>query len=116
MLTASEVVALEDHGADVAVDESVARYMLDIVQGTREHEQIQLGASPRGSLTFYEACQARALVEGRDYVTPGDVKTMAVPVLGHRVLVKTRGADLAAAADERARVLQDVIKRVPVPV
>lgn len=116
VLTAAEFVVLQDQVGDVVVDDSVTRYMLDIVQGTREHEQIQLGASPRGSLTFYEACQARALVEGRDYVTPGDVKTMAVPVLGHRVLVKTRGADLAAAAEERARVMQDVIKRVPVPV
>lgn len=116
VLTADEFVALQNKVADVIVDESVAQYMLDIVQGTRNHDHIQLGASPRGSLTFFEACQARALVEGRDYVTPGDVKLMAVPVLAHRVLVRTRGADLAAAAEERARAIEDVIKRIPVPV
>ena len=116
VLTGQEFVALQNKVADVIVDDSVARYMLDIVQGTRNHELIQLGASPRGSLTFYEACQARALVEGRDYVTPGDVKLMAVPTLAHRVLVRTRGADLAAAAEERARAIEDVLKQVPVPV
>jgi MoxR-like ATPase len=115
-LTAKEFVALQNRVADVIVDDSVARYMLDIVQGTRDHELIQLGASPRASLTYYEVCQARALVEGRDYVTPGDVKLMAAPTLAHRVLVRTRGADLAAAAGERARAIEDVVKRVPVPV
>ncbi len=116
VLTAAEFISLQDQVGSVTVDDSVTQYMLDIVQGTRDHEHTQLGASPRGSLTFYETCQARALVEGRDYVTPGDVKTMAVPVLGHRILVKTRGADLAAAAVERARVLEDVVRNIRVPV
>jgi len=56
------------------------------------------------------------LVEGRDYVTPGDVKQMAVPVLSHRLLVKSRGADLVSAARERARAVIDIVKSVPVPV
>ncbi|MFP4499461.1 MAG: AAA family ATPase [Candidatus Hydrogenedentota bacterium] len=116
VITAAEFIALQDQVGSVTVDDSVTQYMLDIVQATRDHEHTQLGASPRGSLTFYETCQARALVEGRDYVTPGDVKTMAVPVLGHRILVKTRGADLAAAAVERARVLEDVVRNIRVPV
>jgi len=116
VLTGDELIALQDRVGGVRVDESVARYILDIIQGTRDHDQVMLGASPRGSLTFYEACQARAVVEGRDFVTPGDVKALAVPLLAHRVLVKSRGADLVAAADERARVIQDVVRRVPVPV
>ena len=62
-----------------------------------------------------EACQAFALVEGRDYVTPGDVKRMAVPVLSHRVLVKSRGADLASASRERERVVHEIVKGVKVP-
>ncbi|MBP8130044.1 MAG: MoxR family ATPase [Candidatus Hydrogenedentes bacterium] len=115
VLTGEELVALQDAVGQARVDESVARYILDIIQGTREHEQVMLGASPRGSLTFYEACQARAVVEGRDFVTPGDVKVMAVPLLAHRILVKSRGADLATAADERGRVIRDVVQRIPVP-
>jgi MoxR-like ATPase len=116
VLTAQELIQLQDRVSDVIVDESVAEFMLHITRGTRTHEQILLGASPRGSLAFYEACQARALVEGRDYVTPGDVKLMAVPVLGHRILVRSRGADMSTAARERARVVEDVVGKVPVPV
>jgi MoxR-like ATPase len=116
VLTAQELLELQDRVGQVIVDESVARFILAIVQGTREHELVQLGASPRGSLAFFEACQARALVEGRDYVTPGDVKQMAVCVLAHRLLVKSRGADLSTAAQERARVVAEIVKSVKVPI
>lgn len=115
VLHAEDLIRLQDRVARVRVDESVAQYILTIVQGTRSHEQVQLGASPRGSLAYYEACQAFALVEGRDYVTPGDVKRMAVPVLSHRILVKSRGADLAAAARERDRVVHEIVKSIKVP-
>lgn len=116
VLTVGEILELQERVGEIIVDDSVAKYMLAIVQGTRSHEQVQLGASPRGSLAFYEVCQARALVEGRDYVTPGDVKEMAVPVLSHRLLVKSRGADLSMAAQERARVIREILKRTEVPV
>lgn len=116
VLTVEELLSLQDCVGDVLVDDSVGDYMLSIVRATREHDQIQLGASPRGSLAFFEACQARALIEGRDYVTPGDVKFMAAPVLGHRVLVKSRGADLATAARERVRIVNEIAKSIEVPV
>jgi len=115
VLTAAEVLDLQSRVGDVRVDDSVARYMLAIIQGTRQDDSIQLGASPRASLALYECCQARALVEGRDYVTPGDVKQMAAPVLSHRVLVKSRGGDLISAARERIRAVNDVVKNVAVP-
>jgi MoxR-like ATPase len=116
VLTVEEILELQDCVGEITVDDSVAKYMLAIVQGTRTHEQVQLGASPRGSLAFFEVCQARALVEGRDYVTPGDVKEMAVPVLSHRLLVKSKGADLSMAAQERGRVIREILKRTEVPV
>ncbi len=115
-LTGAEVLELQAAVEKVMVEESVAQYMLDVVRGTREDERILLGASPRASVSFYEACQARALVKGRDYVTPDDVKHMAVPVLSHRVLVRARGADPAAVARERIRAVHDALRRVPVPV
>lgn len=115
VLTAADVLELQARVGDVRVDDSVARYMLAIIQGTRQDDSIQLGASPRASLALYECCQARALVEGRDYVTPGDVKQMASPVLSHRVLVKSRGGDLISAARERMRAVTDVVKSVAVP-
>lgn len=116
VLSVSDVLALQDRVGEITVDDSVANYMLRIIQGTRDHEQIQLGASPRGSLTFFEVCQAKALVEGRDFVTPGDVKEMAVPVLSHRILVKSRGADLSIATQERARVIREIVANTDVPV
>ncbi len=116
VLTAAEVLQLQDRAAAIHVDDSVARYILAIVHGTRAHDQIQLGASPRGSLAFYEACQARAMVEGRDFATPGDVKAMAAPVLSHRILVKSRGGSPATSAIERTRLIADIVKSLPVPV
>jgi MoxR-like ATPase len=116
VLSGEEVIALQDVVGDIIVDESVAEYMLAIVQATRSHEMVQLGASPRGSVALYESCQARAMVEGRDYVTPGDVKAMAAPVLGHRLLIKSRGADLTAAARDRTRVIDEIVKSVQAPV
>ena len=116
VLTAAEVIGLQEQVGRVMVDDSVAQYILDIIQGTRENEHIRLGASPRASLSLYEVCQARALVAGRDYVTPGDVKQMSVPALSHRVLVKSRSADLVSAARERARTVADIVKSTQVPV
>ena len=114
-LTGEQLLALQDRVGDVIVDESVAQYILAIVQATRDHEAIQLGASPRGSLAYFEACQAKALVEGRGYVTPDDVKQMAIPVLSHRILVKMRGADLSTAARERVRLVAEIVKSIQVP-
>ena len=115
-LTAEEVIELQDAVGRVQVDDSVAHYMLAIVQGTRENDYIQLGGSPRSSLALHEACQAWALVDGRDFVTPGDVKAMAISVLAHRIIVKSRSSDLVSAARERAKTLAEVIKGIPVPV
>jgi MoxR-like ATPase len=116
VLTGAEIVELQNEVSKVMVEDSVARYMLAIVQGTRQNEHIQLGASPRASVALYEACQARALVEGRDYVTPGDVKLMSVAVLSHRLLVKSRGGNLVAAARERVRTLTEIVNSIPIPV
>jgi len=115
VLSAAEVLELQERVGEVRVDESIAAYILAIVQATRNHEHIQLGASPRGSVALYETAQARALIEGRDYITPGDVKQMAVPVLSHRLIVKSRTADLVAAAEERARIVLEILKRIPPP-
>jgi len=116
VLTAEEVLDLQDRVSQVIVDDSVARYMLGVIQATRVSELVQLGASPRASVSFFECCQARALADGRDYVTPDDVKAMAVPCLAHRILVKSRGNTPASAAIERATAVQEAVKSVAVPV
>lgn len=115
-VTAQEVLALQKVCQSVRVEDSVARYILSIIEGTRAHSEIRLGASPRGSLSLYEASQAWAMVHGRDFVTPGDVKQMAIPVLSHRVIVKSRGADLLTSTRERSRIVAEVVESVAVPV
>lgn len=96
----------------VHVERRVARYLRGVVARTRDHDDIALGVSPRGTLGYFRACQARALLAGREHVTPDDVQALAVPALGHRLQIteRTRYAGRGAAA-----VLADVIASVPVP-
>ena len=75
------LMALQAAVHEVLVREPVARYLLRVVTATRDHADLALGASPRGALSFFRACQARALIAGRDHVTPDDVQALAAPVL-----------------------------------
>ncbi len=77
---------------DVTVDETVRAYIVRLVRATREHFDLALGASPRGSLGLFKAAQALAVIRGRDYVLPDDVKTLAPVVLGHRLMIKPESA------------------------
>lgn len=114
-LTVQQLLDLQRQVSQVRVDPSIERYILAVVRATRVHPSVRLGASPRGTQGLFEASQARAILWGRDFVTPSDVKDMAVNVLGHRVLVRGRSADLTAIARERNRVIEDILRDVPVP-
>lgn len=116
VMSASEVIALQNRSNDVHVDDSIARYIRALVQATREHPGVRLGASPRGALSLFEACQAYALVEGRDFVTPEDMKKMAVPVLAHRILIKSQGGNRLGSSRERALLIEEMLDQIPVPV
>jgi MoxR-like ATPase len=100
----AELPALYDAVTDVHVDESLERYILNVVRATRSHPDISVGASPRGSLALYKTSQALAALRGRDYVEPDDVKEMAPLALPHRVIVKPesqiRGRDAAGILRE----------------
>lgn len=115
-LTVSQLLVLQEEVVNITVEDTVEHYILSIVRATREHDQVRLGASPRGAQALYEASQARAMVEGRDFVIPDDVKALAAPTLAHRLLVKSRGADLAAAARERERIIREIVNDTKVPV
>jgi MoxR-like ATPase len=99
----------------VGVDASVIDYMLAIVEKTRAHESLSLGVSPRGAQALYRAAQAMALIEGREYVIPDDVKRLAVPVFAHRVIVNSRAALAQRTADWSERILQEILTLVDVP-
>jgi MoxR-like ATPase len=95
------------------VSDHVLDYVTELARTTREHPELELGASPRASITLVRCAQARALINGRDFVVPDDVKTLAVPALGHRV-VPAAGARLER--DHGARIVRGIVDATPVPV
>lgn len=109
---ADDIVKLQDQVQTVRLDPSIVDYILDLVDRTREHEQLHLGISPRGAIALTNACQAWAVIAGRDYATPDDVKQLFVPCCAHRVISKTfmHNGD----ADATARVLQQILDTVPI--
>lgn len=115
VLSASEIIALQDRVHEVAVDEAIVDYMLAIVEKTRNHESLSLGVSPRGAQALYRATQALALVEGRGYVIPDDVKRLVVPVFAHRVIVSTRVSLAQRSSDLSERLLQAILATIEVP-
>jgi MoxR-like ATPase len=114
-LAAEDVLRLQDAVGGVAVDESLVDYMLAIVERTRNHESLALGVSPRGSQALYRAVQALALLEGRDYATPDDVKRLAVPLFAHRVAINARTTLIERRADMGERIIAGILNQVEVP-
>ena len=113
VLTANEVVKLQDEVPKVRLDPAIVDYILDLVDQTRHDEQLHLGVSPRGALALTQAVQASSLLEGRDYATPDDVKGLFIPVCSHRVVSKTylHNGD----ANATARVLESIMGQVAAP-
>ena len=115
LLTGQEVIELQDQAGHVRVDESIIDYILAIVERTRTHESLTLGVSPRGAQALYRASQAMALVDGREYVTPDDVKRLAVPVFSHRVALSTRVAAAQRTAVAAERIVEEILTLTEVP-
>jgi MoxR-like ATPase len=111
--TPLEMLRLRDEAQRIFVEPSVRGYMLDIVTSTRDNPSLGLGASPRASLALYKACQALALVQGREFVIPDDVKRLAVPVLAHRLALNT---EAYLHQKTRERLLEEILASVPAPV
>jgi len=115
VLNAGELVQLQNRVSQVTVDDALVDYMLAIVEKTRQHESLTLGVSPRGAQAIYRAVQALALISGRDYALPDDVKRLVVPVFAHRVVVNSRSTLARASADQAERILQEILTLVDVP-
>src|SRR5690242_13285424 len=96
----------------VYVAPAIQRYIIDLVGRTRQSGDIYLGASPRGSLALFRAGQARAALQGRDHVLPDDIKALAVPILGHRIIVSPAARLRDLSAD---RIVQEIMYTAPVP-
>jgi len=115
VLSAADVIGVQEMAQRVMVDEALVEYMLAIVEKTRNHESLALGVSPRGGQALYRATQALALAEGRDYAIPDDVKRLVVPAFAHRVVVNTRVALTQRGADSAGRILEEILSQVDVP-
>jgi MoxR-like ATPase len=112
--TAAEVLACQEAVREIHIDDKVRRYLLEIVQGTREHNDVLLGGSPRASIALFRTAQALAAIAGRNFVLPDDVKKMVMPVLGHRLILRPesrlRRITVASVVNE---IMDDI--SVPVP-
>ena len=114
VISPEQVRALQQKTRAVKVDNSLVNYLLDIVEKTRTSEQLHVGVSTRGALSLYRGVQARAFVEGRDFVTPDDIKQLAVPVFAHRVL--PRGMLPGADRSVVEVIIEGLLQTVKVPV
>src|ERR1700722_7567076 len=113
VLTAEDVLLLQRGVRTVQVDDAIGDYLLDIIHATRRSEDLHVGVSTRGALTLYRAAQSLAMVSGRNYVIPDDVKTLVVPVLSHRVVGKSflQAGEFGAAEV----IIRDIVDRIRVP-
>ena len=113
VLSAADLLALQEQVLAVRMDDAIVDYILDIAAATRRSEQLAVGLSPRGSLALMQAARASALLDGRDYTSPDDVKDLAIPVCAHRVVSRSFAHDGALGAAET--VFRNILETIPVP-
>jgi MoxR-like ATPase len=112
VISVSELIGIQKKIREVRISDEVQNYIVNLVNATRSHGELYLGASPRGSLALYRTAQARAVIEGRDYVIPDDVKGMAVPVLAHRLIL---GSAARIREVKTQVVVEEILRSLPVP-
>lgn len=110
--SAEEILELQKATREIYVDDLIKRYIVNIVETTRHHDDISLGASPRGSISLFRGAQALALIRGRDYALPDDVKALAVPVISHRLIVSAAARMRGVNASD---VMASIVESVAVP-
>jgi MoxR-like ATPase len=114
VLSLAELRAMQEAAGNVKFEDSLVAYLLAIMQQSREHEGLELGVSPRAGLALRRAAQARALIDGRDYCIPEDVRELALDVLAHRITVDLRGGP-GRASEETRWILSEILDGIPVP-
>lgn len=113
VMTDQEFIELQDDVKKVHVDQKLRKYIVSLVNQSRKHSDLELGASPRGSIALMKMAQAWAVVNERDYIIPDDIKEIATSVLAHRLIIKSksrlRGAD-------KEKIINEIVRRTEVPV
>jgi len=115
VMSAAEVLELQESVSTVSVDDALVEYLMRIVSATRDSEMLDLGVSPRGTLALFRSAQALALTEERSYCIPDDIKRLVLPVFAHRILVSSRFSSSLRRSEEAEAVLKEIIKTVSVP-
>lgn len=113
VVSEQDILSCQEAVREVHVDEKIKRYVLDIIHGSREHEDILLGGSPRASIALFRTAQALAAISGRDFVIPDDVKRMAIPVLAHRLILKPESR---LRKQTPAKVVNEIVMDAKVPI
>lgn len=115
VMHARDVIGLQQTADRVRLDQTLIQYVIALANATRNHEGLQLGLSPRGSLALAQAARARAVLSGRDYVIPEDITENVLPVCAHRLIARASAATSGADADPCSLVLEQIMQRVPSP-
>jgi MoxR-like ATPase len=115
ILAPADLLQAQRAAEQVRVDDALVGYLLAIVDETRSNEHLALGVSPRGAQALYRAVQALALLEGRDYVLPDDIKRLVIPVFAHRLVLNQRNALSLRSTDAAERILSEILDRIEVP-
>ncbi|MBI2862296.1 MAG: MoxR family ATPase, partial [Chloroflexi bacterium] len=113
VVSREEILSMQRECRLVEVEESVRQYLVRLTRATREHPSLELGASPRATLSLYRAGQALAVLRGRSFVIPDDVKALAVPVLAHRLILKPQARLRGRSAET---IVEEILSSHPVPV
>ena len=114
VMSTEEVVDIQKMVEKVRVKEEILNYLMGIVTASRESELLRLGVSPRGALFLLRAAKAKALMEGRDYCIPDDVKSLVLPILAHRI-IPASGYGIEGQREETERILLEIMDQIPVP-
>lgn len=115
VMSGTEIIELQRNVASVSVDDSLVEYLMRIISATRDSEMLDLGASPRATLSLFRAAQALALSEERSFCIPDDIKRLVLPVFAHRIVVSSRFSSSLRRSEEAEAVLREIMKSVSVP-
>src|SRR6185436_9853849 len=115
VMSGEEILQLQKAVSDVSVDDAIVDYLMRIVVATRSSEMLDLGVSPRGTLSLFRAAQALAFTEEREFCIPDDIKRLVVPVFAHRLTVSSRYSSAMRRSEEAEAVLQEIMKTISVP-
>jgi MoxR-like ATPase len=115
VMDAADVLAMQEQVSHVRVDDSLLDYALEVIERTRQSEQLSLGVSPRGAVMLHRAAQGRAFLDGRDYCLPDDFKRLILPVFAHRVVVSSRYVSTQKKSAQTEAILSEILDSIRVP-